>query len=108
MTAPSLTDGTTRNGAARTCTAPFFISDLTSHMSTPLLNLDLSEALPSEPVAPARPPSPKRAWLREPLLHFIVLGGSLFAADYALAGKRDDSHSIVVTADVDSEAVETF
>ena len=77
-------------------------------MSTPLLNLDLAEALPSEPVAPARPPSPQRAWLREPLLHFIVLGGSLFAADYALAGKRDDSHSIVVTADVDSEAVETF
>lgn len=77
-------------------------------MSTPLLNLDLAESLPSEAVAPARPPSPPRAWLREPLLHFIVLGGSLFAADYALAGKRDDSHSIVVTADVDSEAVETF
>jgi len=77
-------------------------------MSTPLLDLDLSEPLPARPVAPSRPPSPPRRWLREPLLHFIVLGGSLFAVDHFLARKSDDSHSIVVTADVDSEAVETF
>jgi len=77
-------------------------------MSTPLLNLDLSEPLPSQPVAPTRPPAPRRNWLREPLLHFIVLGGSLFAIDHFVASKTDDSHSIVVTADVDREAVETF
>jgi len=77
-------------------------------MSTPLLNLDLSEPLPSQPVAPARPPAPRRNWLREPLLHFIVLGGSLFVVDHFVASKTDDSHSIVVTADVDREAVETF
>jgi len=78
-------------------------------MSTPIFDLHLSEAVPPRPVAPARPPSPWRGWLREPLLHFIVLGGLLFAVDHALsAGKVDDAHQIVVTADVDSEAVETF
>ena len=76
-------------------------------MSTPTLNLDLSESLPSQ-AAPTRPPSPRRNWLREPLLHFIVLGGLLFAVDHFVASKTDDSHSIVVTGDVDSEAVETF
>jgi len=77
-------------------------------MSTPLLNLQLHESLPSQSVAPSRPPSPWRGWLREPLLHFIMLGGLLFALDHALAGKTDDSHTIVVGAEVDSEAVETF
>jgi hypothetical protein len=51
-----------------------------------------------------RPP----AWLREPLLHFVILGGLLFAIDHAVAKKRDDPHLIVVGADVDSEAIETF
>ncbi|HEY0463143.1 MAG TPA: hypothetical protein VGC79_02990, partial [Polyangiaceae bacterium] len=77
-------------------------------MSTPLLNLDLSESVPSQPVAPARPPSPRRNWLREPLLHFIVLGGLLFAVDHFVASKTDDAHTIVVGADVDNEATETF
>ncbi|MEI9948830.1 MAG: peptidylprolyl isomerase [Pseudomonadota bacterium] len=77
-------------------------------MSTPLLNLQLSEPLPSEPVTPARPPTPRRGWLREPLLHFIVLGGLLFAVDHALISKADDPRAIVVGADVDSEATETF
>ena len=79
-----------------------------NHMSTPLLNLHLPESVPSQPAAPTRPPSPRRSWLREPLLHFIVLGGLLFAVDHVLAGKTDDSHTIVVGADVDSEATETF
>ena len=83
-------------------------------MSTPTLNLDLAESLPSlptpsaQPVVPARPPSPRRSWLHEPLLHFIVLGGLLFAGDHFLASKTDDSQNIVVGADVDSEATETF
>jgi hypothetical protein len=76
-------------------------------MSTPLLNLHLSESLPSQSVS-SRPPSAWRAWLREPLLHFIVLGGVLFALDHAFAAKSDDALTIVVGADVDSEAVETF
>jgi hypothetical protein len=47
-------------------------------------------------------------WLREPLLHFVVLGGVLFAIDHFAIGNADDPHTIVVGADVDSEARETF
>jgi hypothetical protein len=47
-------------------------------------------------------------WLREPLLHFIVLGGVLFGIDHFVVGNADDPHTIVVGADVDSEARETF
>ncbi|HYQ45320.1 MAG TPA: peptidylprolyl isomerase [Polyangiaceae bacterium] len=80
-------------------------------MSTPALNLGLSEPLSSRAAQPAvstQPPSPRRSWLREPLLHFIVLGGFLFAIDHFVAAKTDDSHTIVVGADVDAEATETF
>jgi hypothetical protein len=47
-------------------------------------------------------------WLREPLVHFVVLGGLLFAADHFLADRADDPRTIVVGADVDREARETF
>ena len=47
-------------------------------------------------------------WLREPLLHFVVLGGALFAVDHFLIGDADDPRTIVVGADVDREARETF
>ena len=47
-------------------------------------------------------------WLREPLLHFIVLGGALFVVDHRFMRTGDDSHTIVVGADVDKEARETF
>jgi len=77
-------------------------------MSTPLLNLELSDSVPSQTAAPVRPPTPRRNWLREPLLHFIVLGGSLFLVDHFLAGKTDESHTIVIGAEVDREATETF
>jgi len=80
-------------------------------MSTPALNLGLSEPLPTpaaQTVTPAQPPSPRRSWLREPLLHFIVLGGLLFAVDHFVAAKTDDSNTIVVGADVDKEATDTF
>lgn len=59
------------------------------------------------------PASPYRinklpALLREPLLHFIVLGGLLFAVDHFMATRADDPRTIVVGAEVDSEAVEIF
>ena len=41
-------------------------------------------------------------WLREPLLRFAVLGAVLFAADYALVGRAEDRHAIVVDNAVDS------
>jgi PPIC-type PPIASE domain len=48
------------------------------------------------------------SWLREPLLHFVILGGLLFAVDQVLASRTDDPHTIVVGTDVDSEAVHLF
>lgn len=41
-------------------------------------------------------------------MHFIALGGVLFALDHFLVGNADDPRTIVVGADVDSEARETF
>jgi PPIC-type PPIASE domain len=65
----------------------------------------------SEPVArPASFASGWRSsgWLREPLLHFVVLGGLLFAVDQIVIRRAGDAHTIVVGADVDREAIETF
>lgn len=47
-------------------------------------------------------------WLREPLLHFLVLGGVLFALDYFISGRTDDPRTITVDAAVDKEAREVF
>jgi hypothetical protein len=47
-------------------------------------------------------------WLREPLLHFIILGGLLFAADHMLLKPEDDPSLIVVGPDVNSEAIHVF
>ena len=54
----------------------------------------------------ARAPLPRL--LHEPLLHFILLGGLLFALDAALFTRADDPHTIVMGADVDTEARELF
>lgn len=64
--------------------------------------------------APETGAVPRRArrsvpgWLREPLLHFVVLGGALFGIDHFVVDETDDPHTIVVGADVESEARETF
>jgi hypothetical protein len=42
------------------------------------------------------------------LLHFVLLGGLLFAGDRLLVSRADDPRTIVVGSAVDSEAVETF
>jgi PPIC-type PPIASE domain len=47
-------------------------------------------------------------WSREPLLHFVLLGAVLFAIDHFIVGRADDPRSIVVTAQVDSEARDLF
>jgi len=58
--------------------------------------------------APARVRSVGPNWLREPLLHFVLLGGLLFAADHFIAGRADDPRTIVVGAEVDAEARQLF
>ena len=47
-------------------------------------------------------------WLREPLLHFILLGGAVFAVDHAVNGGADDSRVIVIDASVDKAALTVF
>jgi hypothetical protein len=80
-------------------------------MSAPLLN-DAPAIPEATAVAPASPPRAaavlRASWLREPLLHFVVLGGLLFALDHIVIGRSDDPHRIVVGADVDREAIDTF
>src|SRR6266404_6008017 len=66
------------------------------------------DAYASQPVALPRRPRLPPGWLREPILHFVVLGGLLFAVDHVLIGRADDPHTIVVGPDVDGEAKETF
>jgi len=68
------------------------------------------EAAPSVVAAPPAPPvpGPRVRWLREPLFHFVLLGGLLFAGDRLLVSRADDPRTIVVGPAVDSEAVETF
>ncbi|WP_431047462.1 peptidyl-prolyl cis-trans isomerase [Roseateles sp. L2-2] len=48
------------------------------------------------------------AWTREPLLHFLLLGGVLFGVDHVLVSRADDPMRIVVGAEVDAEATQVF
>jgi hypothetical protein len=67
--------------------------------------------VPAEPTSTRfRPAWPQRlpGWAREPLLHFVLLGGLLFAFDHAVLGRRDDLHTIVVGPEVDAEARSVF
>jgi hypothetical protein len=47
-------------------------------------------------------------WLREPLLHFLLLGAALFALDHVVSGRADDPRVIVVGPAVDQEARQLF
>jgi hypothetical protein len=69
-------------------------------MSTPLASPTVQRAAPSRRRAPA--------WVREPLLHFLLLGALLFAADHAIVGNADDPRLIVVSAEVDRDAKALF
>ena len=48
------------------------------------------------------------AWLREPLLHFVLLGAALFAIDAVVSGRADDPRVINIDAAVDAEAIKVF
>lgn len=56
----------------------------------------------------SRAPSSWPLWLYDPLLHFVVLGGLLFAVDYLVAGRTDEPRTIQVDAAVDKQAIEVF
>jgi len=71
-------------------------------MSTPLPTLGPQASAPTS----RRGPLPE--WLREPLLHFLVLGGLLFAVDHVIVGRADDPRHIVIPAAVDQEAGQLF
>jgi hypothetical protein len=62
----------------------------------------------AEPTATTGRPRRGVPWLREPLLHFLLLGALLFAADYGINGRADDPRVIVVDAAVDREAIDVF
>ena len=80
----------------------------------PLADTCGSDVAPSGHAAPDAIASPRRArrgppaWLREPLLHFVVLGGLLFAVDRFVVARTGDARTIVVGPEVDDEAIETF
>ena len=48
------------------------------------------------------------AWLREPLLHFALLGALLFAVDHFIASGKDDPFTIVMGPQVEHEARTLF
>jgi hypothetical protein len=71
-------------------------------MSTPASDA-VVRRLPSSRLRVAWP-----QWLREPLLHFVVLGGLLFAIDHLVFARSDDPRTVVVGAEVDREATQLF
>lgn len=71
-------------------------------MSTPLHSTD--RPTPTNPSGARSTP----AWLREPLLHFAVLGALLFAADHVLNASADTADTIVVSAEVEDEVRAVF
>ena len=42
-------------------------------------------------------------WLKEPLLHFVILGGALFVADHLIYLNRGDPNTIVIGKDVNAD-----
>jgi hypothetical protein len=69
-----------------------------------------SSMTPSAPLSTSASTSASSwpAWAREPLLHFVVLGGLLFGIDHYLVSRTDDPNTIVMGAEVDKEARDTF
>ena len=68
----------------------------------------MSTPFPAVPIPLSRRTTRWASWLREPLLHFVLLGGVLFAIDAVIVGRADDPRTIVVGPQVDSEARALF
>lgn len=72
------------------------------------MTMRLNAPRASTPPVPTAAARPLPGWLKEPLLHFVVLGALLFAVDQAVVGRADDPLHIVVTPAVDTEARTLF
>jgi hypothetical protein len=73
--------------------------------------MHMSTTLVEDSAAASRPVKPRAAlpsWAREPLLHFLLLGGVLFAADHLLATRKDDPRVITIDPEVDAQAIKVF
>lgn len=79
-------------------------------MSAPQLDEPplVDQPTPGAVGAVTSPPARFSSWLREPLLHFVILGGLLFAVDRIALSRADDPHTIIVGGEVDREAIEAF
>jgi hypothetical protein len=71
-------------------------------MSTPFLVSAAAE--PSFAKSPGR----WLGWLREPLLHFALIGVALFLADHVLLIDKSDPRTIVIGPEVDQDARQVF
>jgi hypothetical protein len=47
-------------------------------------------------------------WLKEPLLHFVLLGAALFAVDHFVSASAGDPRTIAVDEEVDKQAIDVF
>ncbi len=74
-------------------------------MSRPADSTPLTTSLTAAPATQRLAPLD---WLREPLLHFVVLGAVLFGVDHVLAERSDDPRTIVVGSTVVLEAKNVF
>jgi hypothetical protein len=70
----------------------------------------MSASLPADAIArdASRPRKGTPAWLREPLLHFLILGACVFALDRVVSERADDPRVIVIDAAVDAEVRTVF
>jgi len=71
------------------------------------LSADTSPGAPAS-FTPAPATSASASWLREPLLHFLILGLCIFGIDRVVADRGDDPRVIVIDAAVDAEVRKVF
>ncbi len=70
--------------------------------------IDTTPPGPAHTVLATVAPDRLRHWLREPLLHFFLIGALVFGLDRAIVIRAGDPHTIVVDAAVDNEARQVF
>ena len=75
---------------------------------------DANPTLPTPAAGPRIPRADRRRrfatppWLREPLVHFLILGALLFAADFAVVEESADPNTIILDRSTDHEMQTLF